>query len=471
MSIVTIESPDSSSYPGFKTEWWTPRLAGPLIAAAVVRLTLLAAALFRAGSSGVFSIDTASYLIPGRNLLLHGRFVADGVPDLLRTPGYSLFLAITSLAGLPVAAAINVLVSVFSVLIVWRLGRVAFDDNRIALLAAWLFAFEPLSVFYSVSLLSETLFLALLLLSLERLAVFLRWHSLRVLAVAGFWLAAATLVRPASYYLPVALALGLFLVLAREHGLRWKAPAVLLISVLPWLAAWQMRNWLETGYGRFSSAAEMNIYLNVAADVTARVEHRPFLDVSREMGYLGAADPSEQDYLFQPYLTRHPEQVGWSQGQRLDFMQSEANRILRAHPRAYAQASLMSLFELIFNPGAGNFDQLLMPRSSASVSNLRNEGAFRGAIVLIRTQPRASIEKAIFELWVLGLYLLAVRGVFRSGMRHPCLWLLLGVSLYFVIVTAAAAGPGLNARLRLPIMPVVCIFAAAGLQRPRTIAR
>jgi len=73
---------------GFKAEWWTPRLTGPLLAATVVRVALLAAALARTGVSALVQPDTSSYLIPGRNLLLHGRFFADGVPDLLRTPGY-----------------------------------------------------------------------------------------------------------------------------------------------------------------------------------------------------------------------------------------------------------------------------------------------------------------------------------------------------------------------------------------------
>jgi hypothetical protein len=195
-------------------------LAGPLIAAAVVRLTLLAVVLARAGTSALINTDTNSYLIPGRNFLLHGSFVADGSPDLLRTPGYALFLAVTSLAGLPAAALANVILSVFCVLLVWKLGRAVFDDGRIALGAAWIFAFEPIAVVNSVLLISETLFLALFLLSLERFAAFLRGRNLRVLAAAGLWLAAATFVRPVTYYLPVALSLGLFLVLVRVPGLR-----------------------------------------------------------------------------------------------------------------------------------------------------------------------------------------------------------------------------------------------------------
>jgi hypothetical protein len=305
-----IESSDSAISIKTKTGWWTPQLAGPLIAAAAIRLTLLVLVLARGGSSSLISTDTPSYLDPGRNLLLHGGFVANGVPDLFRTPGYPLFLAITSLAGVPVTAFIQVILSVFSVLLIWRLAGAVIADQRVALGAAWLFAFEPIGITYSVILLSETLFLTLLLLSMERLSTFLHGRSLRVLALSGLWLAAATFVRPVTYYLPVALAVGLFVVLWRERGLRWKAPAVLLISVLPWLGAWQIRNWAETGYTGFCSIKETNPYFFNVPEVIAGAEHRNYLDVQNQtVGYVCGQGCDEQLYLYAPYLALHPEQA------------------------------------------------------------------------------------------------------------------------------------------------------------------
>src|SRR5271166_707575 len=317
MALMRKNFAGSTACLSFADEWWTPRLAGPVIAAAVVRLTLLVVVLLRNGIGPLINPDTSTYLEPGRNLLLHGRFVANGAPDVFRTPGYSLFLAITSLAGLPTAALVNVILSVFCVILVWRLGRTAFGDDRIALGAAWIFAFEPISVTWSGILMSETLFLAFFLLCLERLAAFLRERSLPVLAVAGLWLAAATFVRPVTYYLPIVLAVGLFLALVRVPGLRWKAPAVFLISVLPWLAAWQMRNWVETGYSGLSTVSEVNLFFFVAPDVMGSVEHRSLVEELNDSGYPDFRNlrilNSGQLYLSQPYLARHPEQAGWNQ--------------------------------------------------------------------------------------------------------------------------------------------------------------
>jgi len=479
--VASVESSDPTTHPSSKTGWWTPRLAGPVLAAAVIRAALLAAALFRVGTSAILQNDTCSYLIPGRNLLLHGRFIADGMPDLVRTPGYPLFLALTSLGGLPMAAAAQVILSAFSVLLVWRLGRTVFGDDRIALGAAWIFAFEPLSIVHSVFLLSETLFLTLFLLSMERLAEFLRGRRLPVLAVAGLWLAAATFVRPVTYYLPIALALGLFIVFARVPGLRWKAPAVLLICVLPWLAAWQIRNRAETGYGGFSSIPDIDLYFFNAAEVTARVEHRNWWDVREELGYTLFTNHSGQSYLFQPYLALHPEQSGWSQGQRLAYMHSEGLHVLRAHSGAYLGTCVRDLVMVVFTPGARYYKRLLVQGDSGHGTGIINEGRAGWETALDKTfhttSLRVAAAKAAFAFLMLGLYLLAARGillaargVFRGAMQDACLWLLLGTSLYFLAVAAFGAGPIAEARLRLPVMPAVCIFAAAGFRRAKTSA-
>jgi len=456
-----------------ETGWWTPRLAGPLIAAAVVRLLLLTVALIRTGTSGLAMPDTGSYAEAGRNILLHGSFTADGVPDLVRTPGYPLFLAITSLAGLPAAAVAQVILSVLTVILVWKLSRAVFIDDRIALIAAWIFAFEPSSIVLSVAQLSDTLFLALYLFSIERLAEFLLRHNLRVLAVSGLWLAAATFVRPVTYYLPIALALGLFAVLLRERGLRWKAPAVLLISVLPWIAAWQIRNRVETGYSGFSSVSEINLYFHIAPIILSRAEHTHL--TNDQFGYTPFYNWNNgQSYLYQPYVEAHPEQAGWNQAQRLTFMHNEAIHIIRDNFGIYLRYCLTPLFKTVAGPFTSYLDSLLGIYSEQRMRTtglIDDVGVVRWAILLAKSQPLYMAEKAFFDFVLLGLYLLAARGlffiaqgVFRSSMQSTCLWMLLGMSLYFLIISAAAGGMGADARYRLPVMPVVCILAAASFR-------
>jgi hypothetical protein len=76
---------------------------------------------------------------------------------------------------------------------------------------------------------------------------------------------------------------------------------------------------------------------------------------------------------------------------------------------------------------------------------------------------------AVYLLAARALWL-AARGSFHGSLHSASLWLLLGVSVYFLAVSAALVqGPLATARYRLPVMPVVCILAAAGFQRSKAM--
>jgi hypothetical protein len=427
-------------------------LAGPLAAAALVRVALWAATLARTGTNVIASGDTASYLEPGQNLLFHGQFQTAGLPEIGRTPGYPLFLAATSGGGMALASFIQVAVSVLCVYLVWRLGKAVFASERIALCAAWLFAVEPVSVVYSVRLLSETLFLAVFLLSMERLALFLREHDLRTLAVGGVLLAGAIFVRPAAYYLPFLLVLELGIVCWRDAALRWKVPLLLLLATMPWLAAWQLRNFVETGFGGFSSVTVRNLYFYNAAEVVARNQNRSFARVQQEFGYSDEAT----------YLAIHPEQRSWSVAKRLAWMRVEAGRILRAHPAQALRAQAEGLAVVAFTPCATDLLHLLGAEGVEPPARVVHSGPVRAAFEVARTAPWRALLMAVFEAWLLALYLLAFRGAMRGGAPRSMLALLLGTALYFLSISGGVEAVG---RYRLPFMPIVCLLAAAGMVR------
>ena len=453
-----------------KSEWWTPQLAGPVILAALIRFGLMGLGLARTGIGAVQGTDTYTYLIPGQNLLFHGAFYADGVPALMRTPAYPLFLAVTSLAGFAVASAVNILLALFCVVLVWRLGRAVSGSDRLGIGAAWLVAIEPMTIIFSILLLSETLFMAFYLYGLERLAWFLRTRQLQPVAVAGLAFAAAALVRPAAYYLPVALAVGLLAVLLREPELRWKVPALLLICSLPWLVAWQVRNKVETGYSGFSSARELNLYFTNAVEITARLEHRNYFDVHQEFGYSPFFGHSGQMYMAQPYVDAHPDQAGWSQAQRIAFMGTEGGRVIRAHPAMYARTCIEPLASMILEPGAGYFARMLRLGDSELTNGVgTNQGVVHFAINLLKTHPAIAASKVVFMGVLAVLYLLALKGIARGIIGNPFLALMLGTAFYFIGLCAVTAGPGYDPRFRVPIMPFVCILAAAGLLRKKAI--
>lgn len=437
-------------------------LLGALAGAAVVRIALGAAVLLRSGTQGLVAEDTASYLEPGRNLLWHGAFQTAGMPEIGRTPGYPLFLAATSGAGWTLAALAQVAVSVLNVWLVVRLARALGWKEPGVRSAAWLMAMEPLAVVYSVRLLAETLFCAFLLVSFERLVVFLRVRTWSALCGSGLALSLAIFVRPVGYPLPLLWAAALAIwgwrqpPVHRPHrSLLWlKAPALLLASTAPLLAAWQLRNFAVSGYGGFSSIAIRNTYFYTAAVAQAQAEGRSLAAEQSAFGY-----PDEV-----AYLRSHPEQAAWSQAARLRYMRTEGRRILAAHWAGVVRMQLAGAGVVMFSPGAAEALEMLRLGAGPAPARVLQEGALRAAWRILRSDPARAAGMTLLELWLLALYGLALRGAWRCGCRRSVLALLIGTAFCFFVLSG---GIQAVSRFRMPVMPLVCVLAGAGLLEQR----
>ena len=144
--------------------------------------------------------------------------------------------------------------------------------------SAFLLAIEPLSVVYSSFLLSETLFAFVLLLAVSTLLRYLQSASLGYLVISAVLLAAATFVRPVSYFLPAVLTVVLLVRAAFQSGSRFRlaAHAVTFALVsMGVLATWQVRNYLVAGYPEFSASSDFNLYYHQAAAILAQQSGKP----------------------------------------------------------------------------------------------------------------------------------------------------------------------------------------------------
>lgn len=429
------------------------RMRAPLAVAALLRLSLLIAAYAATGTRILTQGDTASYLEPGRNLILHGLFWSAGQPEIDRTPGYPLFAMLTGMVfgNVVLTAAAQILLSLLALLVLKRIADRLYPNRNIGLRAAWLYACEPLSILYTVRLMPETLFVLLLLVAIERLVAFELGAKLRDLAWTGIFLAAATFVRPVSWYLGFFFAAGLALT-AKQRGLRWKAPAVLLLSLVPWLAAWQTRNAVEAGYNGFSSIVEKNLYFFQSAEVSADLQRIALASEQQKLGYPDDA----------AYRVAHPEQRDWPRPQRLRFMRVQSMQILRQHPILYLRTHVAGVAVVALSPCATEWLQLLAayPDPETMPRRILNEGVAASVKRIVLTHPGVSLAMALLECLLLALYALAFRGFLSPLPNRLPAYTLLGIALYFLLIAGGAQAIG---RYRLPVMPILCVFAAAGI--------
>jgi len=140
-----------------------------------------------------YTPDSASYIVPARELIAHHRFFSDGslqaavwnkpvaaAPDTVRTPGYPLLLTAGLLCGRleSVTIALQIVLSCFTVCIVFRTALLLFESEQIALIAAAFYAIEPLSILFSSLLAPETLFTAVLMTGMYYFLRYLKRQSL-----------------------------------------------------------------------------------------------------------------------------------------------------------------------------------------------------------------------------------------------------------------------------------------------------
>jgi hypothetical protein len=182
------------------------------------------------------------------------------------------------------------------------------------------------------------------------------------------------------------------------------------------------------------------------------MQHITLGDEQKKLGY-----PTEPDYL-----TAHPEQVNWTQTERLKFMRGQAVRILKAHPWIYLRSHIAGVGVVAFTPCATELLQLFRayPIDDAMPHRIVNEGIVHSLERVFLHHPGVMLAMCILEVILLSMYLLAMRACLACRLKNLALLTVGCVVLYFLIISGGAQAVG---RYRLPVMPLLCVLAAGGL--------
>ena len=420
--------------------------------ALLLRVLLPVASTIAVGNEGVFLFpDSTGYIRPAEELLRTGRFANDGSPEIMRTPGYPILLAIGILLGKPVLVtiALQVVLSLLTVWLVHRITVLMFENENAAAAAALLYALEPLSILYTTLILTETLFASLVAAFFFCLAdYFKRRQALGTLILAALALSASVYVRPVSYYLPVLATLALLpALLVRFRKIKYALHALVFLAVsLGLVTTWQVRNRVETGYRGFSAISDLNLYLYQGASARAKAEGLPFQEVQRRLR------------LFEG----HPEQSSWTEAQRSAFMRREGVRMILRHPAAYTQIHLGGMVRILFDPGSVDYLKLFQayPRLGGLLANIADRGLASVLFGLLKGNPLVFWLQLLFFVLLAAYYALALLGLISRSRAD--VWdkvALVAIIAYFVLISG---GPHGYSRFRHPAMPFLCVLAGHG---------
>lgn len=332
-------------------------------------------------------------------------FLGRGGVSAAHPPGYPLFLApFLALGGWGISLArwIQMLLSAATAVLAYRLALRLRGSRAAALAAGTFVAADPMLVFFSSRVMSETLFAALLVGFF--LAWLDAWDSGRPgrAALAGLLGGAASLTR--GVLLPYGGILALVALWRRREQPRWAAlVAACGISWAATIAPWAARNWIV---------------------------HRRFIPVSVQGGwnfYEGLTiDPAQVRYARAAAMGEEVRALGLDPLAADRYFGAKAAAWVREHPAGFLRLCAVKAVRF-WRPAPE-------PPHGAAVRWAAGAFAF-----------------ALFAAALLGL---------PAAARAPGAWFLLA---FIVLLNALHAVFASNLRYRLPIEPLLAVLAGAGL--------
>jgi 4-amino-4-deoxy-L-arabinose transferase-like glycosyltransferase len=422
-------------------------LAAIVVVAFAARIAWIAYARFTPSLSD----DAGRYDLLGRSLADAAGFVnPNGTTTMFWPPGYPFLLAAiyklwpASLLGdheVTVALVVNAGLAAATVALTYAIGRHV-GGKRAGLIAAALLALCPSMVFFAGVTLSETLFTFVLMLALWCAMAAEERGDWRWLAACGIALGYGSLVRGQAALLVVALVP--FWIASRHAGAggdaeRWfdargaRAVVAKMVAVgaltLVAIAPWTLRNWRVSG---------SPVLISTNAGVNFYIGHSPGAD--------GAGR------IVDELVFRYPELPQAEAEARINgdgFR--EGLRYAAHHPLREVSLSAKKVWWLYYRD-----DEALRWTDGHGERHVMPDGV-RSAL--------AALSNAYY--WLLGaLALLGLRRWFSA--RDPARVLLVAVVAYWTLVHVAFFA---DPRFHAPVMPVLCVWAACGVDAIASLVR
>ncbi len=443
------------------------------IAIALVAIAIRLAPLMRSDLGFTLRPDDSFEYLQLANGMRHGCGFArliNGVcqpAEILRTPGYPLFLAALGSNMRWAMVTQAVLGGIVCLLIAAWVAK--YWSFNAAIVAELLVAFDLPSIVMSNSLMSEALFQFAIVLAIVPLLVAVKRRKNVALAgaCAGLLAGFALMVRPIGIIVPIVLAAPPLsaLWLSRRYRIASAALALGIPALI--LAGWAARNYIVAGFPGISTVSAINMYYYRAADIVAR-QNGTLLDDTHATFGARLGVPYDRIYeagVQSPELAHRMTEMGL--------------KTVEAHPFEAAIMTAQAFDYLALSPIRTQLANLLGDTAAMHVGNGLNAGSLnfgriRRALGAISESPLLSALITFQVLTVLLVWVGLVIAILRcanSGVDYR-LWVLCPAAAGVLLLLLASGGEA-DVRFRVPAIPLLAIVAALGYfpREPKTVSQ
>lgn len=422
-----------------------------IIIALVVRI-LIFTVMLRDPSSFLTPDSIVSYIPIARNIVHHGVFssflYSPYYPDTIRTPVYPSFLAILLFifGSITVPAVLaQIVFSLISIYLVYRLGSMMYSE-RVGLVAGYLYSFDPASLALTFLVLTETLFVTLLLLSLFFFLKSLESSNFVKILITGFLFGITILTRPIAVFFPIILAFFL---------LRTKKPilkiALFLSACALTVSPWILRNNKVTGRPVLSTIVHINMLNYNATLLLATLRSYEFHNIHVDP-YLNALRDS---------LNMEAEKISLKRKVPLFKARFKiAEDIIFDHPIDYLLLHLKGTLETLFIPGSGLLlERLGLKITGTGIVASLMRGDLKRTINVLKKRGAVLLLPFLELFYIVFVYTLSIVGFFKRKNIYALILLL--VFIYFVLIP----GPVISPRFRAVVFWAPIILASLSLKK------
>jgi len=400
----------------------------------------------------IFVTDTYSYIAPLKDMTEKFTFSVNSTPEVLRTPGYPIFLAPFYFFGgndkLPFSIYFQIIFSFISAYLIYNIVMLSDKDiknkDKVAKIAFVVMLIDPAFFSSELLLMTESLFTVVLILGIFFLVKFFDSNKTLYFFFAVITIAISSYIRPIAALLNYFLLTILFIYFLYKKDTK-KLPLIAIGIVINFsiIFVWEKRNEQFVGERTFSVISSENLNLRIIPSILAKAGNDNWEEVDNRIAENDSAS------------LQNPAQI-------------KIFNIILSYPIETAYVILKGIFVNMFDPGTGNFINLLELREKKSgiIYKFFDMPLNKFIIYLVTKEHYLFIAIIVGLFWMIFFWGCFFRGIITNYRNFTIIHvILLSIIMYFLVLSA---GPYAVSRLRIPIIPLLSIFVALGLQRKFT---
>lgn len=400
--------------------------------------------------------DSIGYDKQAVNILKYGKFSEDDSapfsPEIRRTPLYPAFLA--AIYGIfghhpPVAIFFHILISASIVLLTYKMAQLLSLPQSVSLLAAFFIALEPVSIIFSNSLLTESLFSLLHLVAIYFLIAYLKKRTALIyLIISALFNGLATLCRPINAYFFIIPVVAI-IIFSRNNMKRYLYHIFIFLLITSLLIfPWLIRNYIQAKYFTLSSIRDYNLLHYNAAYIYS---------------YLDKIDRPEAASRLMNEVNEIIEGSQLSEAEKSAIYRKVAFKHIFKHPVVYAWVHIKGI-ALIYSRTGSSVYMAFLEREG---SNIFAQAIFKlplrelASLLLIGRTKFQTTMMLIFAFYLLLIYLMMLFGIrFLFKNRE---WFILALLTAIISYFSFLSSPVGDGRFRICFFPYISIISSVGI--------